>query len=76
MSQTFTMTVGPKRHKFQFEDGAATKPYVWPFIKSSLNKSKKYSNEVKITLTDKGFQVGHGTKKLLPEYDEIRNGSY
>ena len=76
MSQTFAMNVGPKRNKFQFECDAVNKFYVWPFIKSSLNKTKKFSNEVKITLTERGFQIGHGMKKLLPEYDEIRHNSY
>lgn len=76
MNQVFAMNVGPKKNKFQFEADAVNKFYVWPFLKTSLNKSSKFSNEIKITLTDRGFQIGHGTKKLLPEYDEIRANNY
>lgn len=72
----YLMTVGKHNNVLQYKVPTVKNKYVWPFIKTKMNKSETYDNEFTITLTNLGFQLGRGIFKFLPQNDEIHPRSY
>lgn len=75
--QSYIMTVGENKNKFQYKSDAVAEQYNWPFIRKNFNEQQqKYSNKVKIYLTEYGFQLGYGVKRLVPYHFDVKQGSY
>lgn len=62
---------GDQMNHFMYKDTDQRTKFVVPFIKKQMSKSEKMSGEVVIYLTESGFQIGKGIKKLIPERTEV-----
>ena len=72
----FQLTVSEYHNVFQYFETDQRTKMIKPFLKKNLNKSNKYSGDVRISLTKTGFQIGNGIKKLLPQNMTVENRSY